>query len=158
MRRRNKNRFPPGWDERRVREVIDHYDNQTADEAFAEDEAFRRREKELRRQKLSEAEIEATLAREANELARAGEPKSLKRQTVSLSLPNKWHERAKALAAVHRFSDYRDWLEHIVTERLALEDNLLRSLRYGIKNGNGIKRHASKRPALKSLRKRTAKV
>ena len=34
-----KNRFPPGWDEERVREVIDHYENQTEEEALAEDEA-----------------------------------------------------------------------------------------------------------------------
>lgn len=33
------NRFPPGWDEARVRRVIDHYESQSEDEAFAEDEA-----------------------------------------------------------------------------------------------------------------------
>ncbi len=33
-----KNRFPEGWDEARVRDVIDHYDNQTDEEAIAEDE------------------------------------------------------------------------------------------------------------------------
>ena len=32
-------RFPPGWDEERVREVIAHYENQTEDEEFAEIEA-----------------------------------------------------------------------------------------------------------------------
>ena len=33
------NRFPPGWDDERVRSVIDHYESQTEDEALAEDEA-----------------------------------------------------------------------------------------------------------------------
>lgn len=33
------NRFPPGWDEERVRRVIKHYEEQTEDEAVAEDEA-----------------------------------------------------------------------------------------------------------------------
>lgn len=33
------NRFPPGWDEARVRRVIAHYEEQTEDEAVAEDEA-----------------------------------------------------------------------------------------------------------------------
>ncbi len=33
------NRFPEGWDEQRVRRVIDHYEHQTEDEAVAEDEA-----------------------------------------------------------------------------------------------------------------------
>jgi hypothetical protein len=33
------NQFPPGWDEERVRRVIDYYDAQTEDEALAEDEA-----------------------------------------------------------------------------------------------------------------------
>ena len=33
------NRFPPGWDEERVRRVLEHYEQQTEDEAVAEDEA-----------------------------------------------------------------------------------------------------------------------
>jgi len=33
------NRFPEGWDEKRVREVLRHYESQTEDEAVAEDEA-----------------------------------------------------------------------------------------------------------------------
>ncbi len=32
-------RFPKGWDEKRVAALIDHYENQTEDEAVAEDEA-----------------------------------------------------------------------------------------------------------------------
>ena len=32
-------KFPPGWDEKRVRKVLAHYENQTEDEAVAEDEA-----------------------------------------------------------------------------------------------------------------------
>ena len=34
-----QNRFPKGWDEERVKRVLDHYENQTQDEAVAEDEA-----------------------------------------------------------------------------------------------------------------------
>jgi hypothetical protein len=34
-----KQRFPRGWDEARVRRVLQHYENQTDDEAVAEDEA-----------------------------------------------------------------------------------------------------------------------
>ncbi len=29
-------KFPPGWDEQRVREVLAHYESQTEDEQFAE--------------------------------------------------------------------------------------------------------------------------
>jgi len=32
-------RFPPGWDESRVRAVLSHYEDQTPEEAVAEDEA-----------------------------------------------------------------------------------------------------------------------
>ena len=32
-------RFPPGWDEERVRNVLAHYEEQTEEEAVAEDEA-----------------------------------------------------------------------------------------------------------------------
>ena len=35
----SRQRFPPGWDEARVRKVLAHYENQTEDEAAAEDEA-----------------------------------------------------------------------------------------------------------------------
>ncbi len=32
-------KFPTGWNEERVRKVLAHYENQTEDEAVAEDEA-----------------------------------------------------------------------------------------------------------------------
>ena len=35
----NQTRFPPGWDEERVRKVLAHYEEQTGEEATAEDEA-----------------------------------------------------------------------------------------------------------------------
>jgi hypothetical protein len=31
--------FPPGWDEKRVRDLISHYENQIEDEEFADIEA-----------------------------------------------------------------------------------------------------------------------
>lgn len=34
-----QSRFPKGWDEERVKRVLDHYDDMTEDEAVAEDEA-----------------------------------------------------------------------------------------------------------------------
>ena len=34
----SQNRFPPGWDEERVQSVLDHYEQQTDEEAVAEDE------------------------------------------------------------------------------------------------------------------------
>jgi len=34
-----KQHFPPGWDEKRVRELLAHYETQTEEEAVAEDEA-----------------------------------------------------------------------------------------------------------------------
>jgi hypothetical protein len=33
-----QSRFPKGWDEDRVKRVLDHHENQTEDEAVAEDE------------------------------------------------------------------------------------------------------------------------
>jgi hypothetical protein len=38
-RKPKQQHFPPGWDEKRVRKVLDHYENQTEEEAVAEDEA-----------------------------------------------------------------------------------------------------------------------
>ena len=35
----SKNRYPPGWDEKRVKSVISHYESQSEGEAVAEDEA-----------------------------------------------------------------------------------------------------------------------
>ncbi len=37
-------KFPPGWDEERVREVLAHYEDQTEDEQFSEIEAAREAE------------------------------------------------------------------------------------------------------------------
>ena len=37
-------KYPPGWDEERVRQVIAHYDAQSEDEQFAEIEAAREAE------------------------------------------------------------------------------------------------------------------
>jgi len=34
-----QSQFPPGWDEDRVQKVLAHYENQTEEEAVAEDEA-----------------------------------------------------------------------------------------------------------------------
>ena len=34
-----KSKFPPGWDEERVRKEISHYEEQSEEEAVAEDEA-----------------------------------------------------------------------------------------------------------------------
>jgi len=35
----SQQKFPPGWDEERVRDVIAHYEGQSEDEQFAEIEA-----------------------------------------------------------------------------------------------------------------------
>ena len=35
----NQSKFPPNWDEKRVREVLAHYETQSENEAVAEDEA-----------------------------------------------------------------------------------------------------------------------
>ena len=34
-----QSKFPPGWDEQKVRRVLKHYEQQTEEEAVAEDEA-----------------------------------------------------------------------------------------------------------------------
>jgi len=34
-----QSKFPKGWDEERVKRVLDYYENQTEEEALAEDEA-----------------------------------------------------------------------------------------------------------------------
>jgi len=39
MKKSIQQEFPPGWDEKKVRAVIDYYDNQTDKEAAAEIEA-----------------------------------------------------------------------------------------------------------------------
>jgi len=39
MKPKAKTQFPPGWDEERARRVLEHYENQSEDEAVAEDEA-----------------------------------------------------------------------------------------------------------------------
>ncbi|MGO9597531.1 MAG: hypothetical protein ACLP7Q_05870 [Isosphaeraceae bacterium] len=40
----NEKKFPPGWDAQRVKELIEHYENQAEDEEFADIEAAREAE------------------------------------------------------------------------------------------------------------------
>jgi hypothetical protein len=35
----SKSKYPPGWDEQRVRRVLEHYEGQSDEEVVAEDEA-----------------------------------------------------------------------------------------------------------------------
>ncbi len=35
---KQQSQFPPGWDEARVRRVLEHYETQSEEEAIAEDE------------------------------------------------------------------------------------------------------------------------
>jgi hypothetical protein len=44
---KKSNRFPPGWDEQRVRAVLEHYEAQTEEEAVAEDEAAYKSERSI---------------------------------------------------------------------------------------------------------------
>jgi hypothetical protein len=44
MKKKPKQKYPPGWGEKRVQEVIDHYENQTDEEQYAEIEAALRAE------------------------------------------------------------------------------------------------------------------
>jgi hypothetical protein len=44
MKKKPKQKYPPGWDEKRVQEVIDHYENQTDEEQCAEIEAAQKAE------------------------------------------------------------------------------------------------------------------
>jgi len=44
MKKMRKQKFPPGWNEKRVQELIAHYENQTEDEEFAVIEAAREAE------------------------------------------------------------------------------------------------------------------
>ena len=39
MNKAKQGNFPPGWDEKRVRRVLEYYEQQTQEEAVAEDEA-----------------------------------------------------------------------------------------------------------------------
>ncbi|VEP17162.1 conserved hypothetical protein [Hyella patelloides LEGE 07179] len=36
----NNHKFPPGFDEAKIKSIIEHYENQTEDEAVAEDETI----------------------------------------------------------------------------------------------------------------------
>lgn len=38
-RQMKRDKYPTGWDERKVRRVLEHYESQTEDQAVAEDEA-----------------------------------------------------------------------------------------------------------------------
>ena len=44
MKKKQKQEYPPGWDEKRVREVAEYYENQSDEEHLAEIEAAQKAE------------------------------------------------------------------------------------------------------------------
>jgi hypothetical protein len=44
MTRKRRSAYPAGWDEKRIRKLAEHYDNQTEDDQVAEHEAAFRAE------------------------------------------------------------------------------------------------------------------
>lgn len=62
-----ENRFPPGWDEARVRAVLAHYEAQSDDEAVAEDEAaFQNADTTMEIPKSLVAKVRELLAKNAS--------------------------------------------------------------------------------------------
>jgi len=49
-----KNKFPPGWDQARVKRVLTHYEGQTEEAAVAEDEGARPGAKTMKRKVFGE--------------------------------------------------------------------------------------------------------
>lgn len=70
----SEQRFPRGWDQERVKEVLAHYEGQTEDEQFAEIEAAREAEGTTWMAIPTELvpEVRALLAREQSAGQRAG--------------------------------------------------------------------------------------
>lgn len=147
MSRRKQSKRALELEQQKLQEIVEHYDNQTDDEAAAEDDAFRRSANTLRRQKRTEREIDRILTHEADELVKVGEPKPRRRQAMTLTLTLSWVEKAKFLAMVHNFSDYRDWITHIVKERLELEDKLYQKSQKDAKRKSHSKAKLSRRSA-----------
>ena len=63
-----QSRFPPGWDEEKVRRVLEHYEHQTEEEAVAEDEAAYEQEE------LSMMEIPRELVSKVRQLVAQRQP------------------------------------------------------------------------------------
>ncbi|MGH7492292.1 MAG: hypothetical protein ACREOO_07845 [bacterium] len=148
----NKSRpykLSPDWNEPGVRDIVEHYENQTDEEAAAEDQAFRRRAEALRRQNLTDDEIDRILTEEADKLSKYGESKRLRKHFMTLSLASHWLEKAKQLAAVHDYRDYRDWISQIVKERVQLEHRLYQRLQNDAKQNQKRKRRVSRARAYK---------
>jgi len=72
-----QNRFPAGWNEARVRKVLEHYEGQTEDEAVAEDEAAFQ---------LRDQTVMVVPKRLVAEITRLIEKRSGARQTVPVGL------------------------------------------------------------------------
>lgn len=82
-----QNRFPPGWDEERVRRVLVHYEEQTEAEAVAEDEAAFENRKAIR--EIAEDEKRQKAIRAAG-LRNAGRRTDEARRLSPLELVASW--------------------------------------------------------------------
>ncbi|HVO27583.1 MAG TPA: hypothetical protein VMW56_28560 [Candidatus Margulisiibacteriota bacterium] len=75
-----KTKFPAGWDEARVRGVLSHYEQQSEDEAVAEDEATARTFMEVPRKLVPAVrELIAKAGRTNRSTRRAEKPRARER-------------------------------------------------------------------------------
>lgn len=82
-----QNKFPPGWDEERVRRVLAHYEEQTETEAVAEDEAAFEDRKAIR--EIAEDEKRQKAIRAVG-LRNAGRRADEARRLSPLELASSW--------------------------------------------------------------------
>ena len=82
-----ENKFPPGWDEERVRRVLAHYEEQTEDDAAAEDGAAFEDRKAIR--EIAEDEKRQKAIRAAG-LRNAGQRADGSRRLSLLELVASW--------------------------------------------------------------------
>ncbi len=73
--------------------------------------------------KVSQAEINRTVVSEANNDSAWGRPiRVRRRKSASFYIPAELAARAAFLARMHRQSDIEEWLNHIIRERVELEE------------------------------------
>ncbi|HEX8072129.1 MAG TPA: hypothetical protein VF546_19440 [Pyrinomonadaceae bacterium] len=83
-----------------------------------------------RKKALSEAEIDELVTAQADDADAWGRPVHVRRPEVAaFSLPAALAARAAFFARLHRAANVEDWLEHIVQERIELEEAALAALK-----------------------------
>ena len=84
----------------------------------------------MRKEKLTEQEIDEIVIGEANDMTKWEEPISVEPSgAISIRLSPDTIKKANYFAKLHKYRGYQTWLKRIIEDRIKTEEEILRELK-----------------------------